>query len=73
MAEREGRGPQLLDSKGVAQMQQDIENRVTKLVNEQAHNLNNQTGVYLSPSDEDIKQYLNDVRSAKQKRIKVEG
>jgi hypothetical protein len=56
-----GGGPKLLDSIGTAQMQQDIQNRVTKLVKEQAHNINNQTGVYFSPTEEDIKRYLNDV------------
>ena len=49
--------PKLLDSIGTAQMQQDIENRVTKLVREQANNINNQTGVYLSPSDEELHFY----------------
>lgn len=57
----DGRGTKLLDSIGTAQMQQDIENRVTKLVKEQAHSINNQTGVYLSPTKEEIKEYLNDV------------
>lgn len=60
-AEREGGGPRLLDSIGTAQMQHDIENRVSKLVREQADVMNKQTGVYLSPTEEDIRQYLNDV------------
>ena len=50
-----------MDVFGTPYMQQQIERRVLKVIKEQQETLTEQTGVETSLSDEDIKQYLNEV------------
>jgi hypothetical protein len=50
-----------MDVFGTPYMQQQIERRVVKVIKEQQETLSEQTGVETSLSDEDIKQYLNEV------------
>ena len=49
----------LLDSIGSAEMEKEIQNRVTKIVNEQSFKMKEETGVQSSFNEEDIKEYLN--------------
>jgi hypothetical protein len=51
----------LLDSIGSAQMEQEIIGRVIPLVKQQRHNIIEETGIQPSLTEEDIKQYLEDV------------
>ena len=50
-----------MDVFGTPYMQQQIERRVLKVIKEQQETLAEQTGIETSLSDEDIKQYLNEV------------
>ena len=51
----------LLDSIGTAHMEQDIQERVLKVAKEQEEALREQTGIEPSLSEEDMKQYLEQV------------
>jgi hypothetical protein len=51
----------LLGSIGFAQMEQELFMRITPVVRRHAKNIEEETGIMTSLTDEDIKQYLNDV------------
>jgi hypothetical protein len=49
---------ELLDSIGTAQMEQELQKRVMKIVKEQSDNMTQETGVQPSLSENDMKEYL---------------
>jgi hypothetical protein len=49
---------ELLDSIGTAQMEQELQKRVLKIVKEQSDNMTQETGVQPSLSENDMKEYL---------------
>jgi hypothetical protein len=51
----------LLDSIGTAQVEQEVLRKVMPVVKRQAHNIKEETGITSTLSDEDVKQYLDDV------------
>jgi hypothetical protein len=51
----------LLDSIGTAQMQQEFESRVLAISRRASDKIEEETGVETSMTEEDMKQYLNDV------------
>jgi hypothetical protein len=61
---------ELLDSIGSAQMEQELQNRVLKLVKEQSDRMMEETGIQPSLGENEIKEYLdmvvNEIKSAKQ-------
>jgi Tfp pilus assembly PilM family ATPase len=51
----------LLDSIGTAKMQREIENRVISLTKQKQDRMTEETGIQSSLSEEDMKQYLQQV------------
>jgi hypothetical protein len=51
----------LLDSIGLAQVEQEVLRKVMPVVKRQAYNIKEETGIHSSLTDEDVKQYLDDV------------
>jgi len=62
----------LLDNIGTAQMEEAIQNRVTKIVKEQEEVVKEQTGIQQVPNEEDIKFYIEEVIQEIKKNRKQE-
>ncbi len=64
---------ELLDSIGTAQMEQELQKRVLKIVKEQSDNMTQETGVQPSLSENDMKEYLdmvvNEIKRTKHNNV----
>jgi hypothetical protein len=63
----------LLDSIGMAHLEQDIQNRVLKMTKEIRRAMMEETGIYSSLSEEETKQYLSEVLTEVKKFNKKEN